>query len=152
MSRGYDGPMGRQKEPLPSDVDAGIYRGTSVARVFSSSDEMIVLVGRTAADNDILSLKLASPRDFWLHVASGSGSHVVVRNPDGLERMPRSTQDFAAALAARFSKARHGGRVAVHLTKVAHVGKRRGLAPGKVTIARFKTVYGRPSDVEDIAP
>ncbi len=148
-SSGYDGPMGRRSEPPPSDVDAGIYLGESVARVFESPDGMIVLVGRAAADNDILSLKLAAPRDFWLHVASGSGSHVVVRNPEGLERMPRTTQDFAAALAARYSKARAGGRVAVHLTKASQVGKRRGMAPGKVTIARFKTVFGRPSEVED---
>ena len=78
---------------------------------------MTVLVGRTAADNDVLSLKLGSPRDFWLHVAADSGSHVVVRNPEGLERMPRETEQFAASLAAGYSKARKGGRVAVHVCR-----------------------------------
>ncbi|MCP4900295.1 MAG: hypothetical protein GY906_25280, partial [bacterium] len=51
--------MGRRdKTPLPSDADTGVYRGESIARVFESPDGMIVLVGRTAADNDQLSLKL----------------------------------------------------------------------------------------------
>ena len=58
-----------------------------MARVAESPDGMIVLVGRTARDNDVLSLKLAAPRDFWFHVAGESGSHVVVRNPDTLDAL-----------------------------------------------------------------
>jgi len=46
--------MGRtdRKPPPPSDADAGVWRGRSVARRFVSPDGMTVLVGRTAADND----------------------------------------------------------------------------------------------------
>ena len=133
-----------RREPPPSDPDAGIWRGTSVARRFVSPDGLIVLVGKTAADNDILSLKLGTPRDFWLHVSGESGSHVVVRNPQGLERLPRDTLRFAAALAARYSKARHAGRVAVHVARCADVSKPRGLAPGKVLLKRFDTVHAAP--------
>jgi predicted ribosome quality control (RQC) complex YloA/Tae2 family protein len=105
---------------------------------------MTVLVGRTAEDNDVLTLKLASPRDFWLHVAAGSGSHVVVRNPEGLERMPKETEQFAASLAAGFSKAKKGGRVAVHVCRCEDVSKPRGFAPGKVLLDRFKSVQVAP--------
>jgi predicted ribosome quality control (RQC) complex YloA/Tae2 family protein len=105
---------------------------------------MTVLVGRAAADNDVLSLQLGAPRDFWLHVAGGSGSHVVVRNPQGLERLPRDTERFAAALAARFSKARRGGRVAVHLTTCSEVRKPRGSPPGQVALGRYRTVRATP--------
>jgi predicted ribosome quality control (RQC) complex YloA/Tae2 family protein len=143
------GAKSSQGPPEPSDPDRGIWQGDSIARVFESPDGLTVLVGRTAADNDTLSLKLASPRDFWLHVAGGSGSHVVVRNPGNLERLPRETLDFAAGLAARYSKAKKGGKVAVHLTRCAHVGKPRRLPPGKVTISRHTTVYGRPSELSD---
>ncbi|MFV2072750.1 MAG: NFACT RNA binding domain-containing protein [Thermoanaerobaculales bacterium] len=138
MARNRSGP------PPPSNPDAGIWQGRSIARVATSPDGMIVLVGRTANDNDVLSLKLASAKDFWFHVASESGSHVVVRNPDGLDSLPRETKRFAASLAAGYSKARRGGKVAVHMARAADVAKPRGLAPGKVTLRRFATVHASP--------
>jgi predicted ribosome quality control (RQC) complex YloA/Tae2 family protein len=115
-----------------------------VARVAESPDGMIVLVGKTARDNDVLSIKLASPMDFWFHVAGESGSHVVVRNPDKLDALPRATKSFAAGLAAGYSKARRGGKVAVHMARAADVSKSRGLAPGKVHLRRCSTVHARP--------
>jgi len=130
----------------PTDTDAGLYNGKSVARRFVSPDGFVVLVGRTAADNDILSLKLGAPNDVWMHVAAESGSHVVVRNPDSLDRLPRDTLRFAAALAARYSKARHGGRVAVHVARCADVSKPRGFAPGKVLLDRYTTTHVTPAD------
>jgi predicted ribosome quality control (RQC) complex YloA/Tae2 family protein len=128
----------------PSDPESGVWQGRSVARRFVSPDGLTVLVGRTAGDNDLLSLRLGAPRDFWLHVAGESGSHVVVRNPQGLDRLPRPTERFAAALAARYSKARRGGRVAVHLTTCSEVSKRRGSPPGQVELRRFRTVQAAP--------
>ena len=121
-----------------------MYEGRSIARRFTSPDGMTVLVGRAASDNDILSIKLGAPRDFWMHVASESGSHVVIRNPDGLDRLPRDTQRFAASLAARYSKARHGGTVAVHVATCADVSKRRGQPAGQVSLGRYKTVKVQP--------
>lgn len=142
--------MARTKEPPPpSEPDAGIWQGQSVARVASSPDGMTVLVGRTARDNDILSIKLAAPRDFWFHVAGASGSHVVVRNPDNLEALPRETKRYAAALAAGYSRARRGGRVAVHMARAGDVTKPRGLAPGKVHLRRFTTVQASPLRLDD---
>jgi predicted ribosome quality control (RQC) complex YloA/Tae2 family protein len=136
--------MCAHRQPPPSDPEAGLWRGRSVARRFVSPNGMTVLVGRTAADNEVVSLQLGAPRDFWLHVAGESGSHVVVRNPEGLDRLPRETEDFAAALAARYSKARHGGRVAVHLTTCGEVSKPRGLPPGQVVLGRYRTVHAAP--------
>ncbi len=132
--------------PGPTDREAGTWRGRSVARCFTSPDCMTVLVGKSAADNDVLTFKLGRPGDFWLHVAGQSGSHVVVLNPDGLERMPRATGRFAAALAARHSKARRGGQVAVHVTTCGEVRKPRGLPAGKVTLKKFRSLKASPSD------
>ncbi len=128
-----------------SDPDTGVWQGQNIARQFVAPDGMVVLVGRTAADNDILTFKLASQKDFWLHVAGDSGSHVVVRNPEGLSRLPRETLRFAAALAAGHSKARKGGQVAVHVARVSDVKKPRGVPADKVTLARFESVRVRPS-------
>jgi predicted ribosome quality control (RQC) complex YloA/Tae2 family protein len=111
---------------------------------------MTILIGRTAADNDILTFKLASPKDFWLHVSGESGSHVVVRNPDGLDALPRETKQLAAALAAGYSKARRGGRLAVHLTRCRDVSKPRGLAPGKVTLNRFEAIRATPRRLDEL--
>ena len=117
-------PMPRPQPARPTPTPAS-GPGAAVARRFVSPDGLIVLVGKTAEDNDVLSLKLGAPHDFWLHVAAESGSHVVVRNPDRLTALPRETAQFAAGLAAGYSKARRGGRVAVHL---AHLRRRQQAA------------------------
>jgi predicted ribosome quality control (RQC) complex YloA/Tae2 family protein len=111
-----------------------------VARRFTSPEGMEVLVGRTARDNDVLTFQIASQRDFWLHVAGSPGSHVIVRNPEGLESLPRETLRYAAALAARHSKARDAGQVTVHVARVKDVTKPRGAPPGQVSLKRYRSV------------
>ena len=101
---------------------------------------MEILVGRTARDNDALTFQIASQRDFWLHVAGCPGSHVIVRNPEGLSSLPRETLRFAAALAARHSKARGAGQVSVHLAQVKDVSKPKGAPPGQVSLKRYLRV------------
>jgi len=54
----------RTGPPEPSDRDAGVWAGRSVARRFVSPDGFVVLVGRTAADNDVLTFKIGAPRDL----------------------------------------------------------------------------------------
>jgi len=115
-----------------------------VARRFDSPDGMEVLVGRSASDNDVLTFKIATQKDFWMHVAGESGSHVVVRNPDGLKALPRDTLRYAAALAAGYSKAKNAGKVPVHVARVKDVRKPKGLASGKVTLSRYKSVKVEP--------
>lgn len=115
-----------------------------LARRFRSPEGFEILVGRNAEANDRLTMRVARPRDFWLHVAAESGSHVVVRNPDNLERLPRETLRMAAALAVRHSKASKGGRVAVHVARRSEVSKPRGYAPGKVVLGRYETVKEAP--------
>ncbi len=140
--------MSEDDEPQDTDPatdrEAGIYRGRSIARRFISPEGLVVLVGKKAADNDILSTRLGRPNDFWLHIASGPGSHVVVLNPEGLERMPKDTERFAAALAAGYSKASAGGQVAVHVATVGDVSKSRGAPTGQVSLRRSRTVHARP--------
>ncbi len=115
-----------------------------VARRFDSPDGMEILVGRSASDNDVLTFKIAAQKDFWMHVAGESGSHVVVRNPDGLDALPRGTLRYAAALAAGYSKAKNAGKVAVHVARVKDVRKPKGLPSGKVTLSRYKSVKVEP--------
>ena len=107
-----------------------------------------VLVGKGDAENDRLTFEIAEPRDWWLHVAGHSGSHVVVRNPDDLDVLPRPVLERAAELAAWHSKGRGAGKVEVHVCRVADVSKPRGFPPGKVLLAQWKRirVYPRGTD------
>ncbi len=142
--------MTNRREPPPSDPEQGIYRGRRIARRFVSPDGFTVLVGKSAADNDLLSLALCAPHDFWFHLAGDSGSHVVVRNPEQIDKLPRTTERFAAALAAGYSKARSAGSVAVHVARGADLSKRRGQPPGEVTLARWRSVIVAPLRDEDL--
>ena len=111
-----------------------------------------VLVGKGDAENDRLTFGVAEPHDLWLHVAGPAGSHVVVRNPDRLEELPRSVVERAAELAAWHSKARGSrGKVEVHVCRVADVRKRRGSPPGEVLLRAWRAVkvYPKGPDPED---
>lgn len=103
-----------------------------------------VLAGKTEADNDRLSLKLARPDDWWFHVSGHPGSHVVLRVPDG-RKPDRETLRSAAAIAAYHSKARKGGVVAVSATLARHVSKPRGARPGSVEIRKESKIKVRPA-------
>ena len=108
-------------------------------------DGFEILVGRGDEENDHLTFEVAAPRDLWLHVAGGvAGSHVVVRNPDELDELPAEVVRRAAELAAWHSKARHAGRVEVHVCRVADVSKEAGAPAGQVHIRRFKRLRVGP--------
>jgi predicted ribosome quality control (RQC) complex YloA/Tae2 family protein len=116
-------------------------------------DGFEILVGKADVDNDRLTFEVGEAHDFWLHVAGPAGSHVVVRNPDDLEELPRSVLERAAGLAAFYSKARGArGKVEVHVCRVADVSKPRGFAPGEVLLKRWKAVKAYPRGIEEGAP
>ena len=102
-----------------------------------------VLAGRTDADNDRLSLKIARPNDWWFHVRGLPGSHVVLQV--GKSAAPdKSVLEQAAAIAAWHSKARNGGITAVSYTLARNVRKPRGEKPGTVTIQKERVLKVRP--------
>jgi predicted ribosome quality control (RQC) complex YloA/Tae2 family protein len=130
------------------DRNAGRYRGRAIARRFESPDGFVILVGKAADDNDTLTFKVGRPDDFWLHIAGDSGSHVIVLNDSGVERLPRPTRELAASLAARYSKAKGGGWVTVHLCQCRDVSKRRGAPAGEVELRRWDSVKAKPAQIE----
>jgi hypothetical protein len=119
-------------------------KGTAFRSVMVDGFE--VLIGKGDAENDQLTFKVAENTDFWLHVASVPGSHVVIRNPDKLSELPRHVLERAAELAAFHSKAKDGGKVEVHLARIADISKPRGFAAGKVILKKWTgiRVYPKP--------
>ncbi|TFH23447.1 MAG: DUF814 domain-containing protein [Myxococcales bacterium] len=109
-----------------------------------------VIAGRSAADNDELSLRVARPDDWWFHVKGMSGSHVILRAEQ--DREPdRGTLEAAAGIAAFHSKARQGGIVPVSCTRARFVTKPRGASRGTVEIRKETTMKVRPVDPTDLA-
>lgn len=102
-----------------------------------------VLAGRTDADNDRLSLKIAKPNDWWFHVKGRPGSHVILQVPSG-EEPDRADLEAAAAVAAYHSKVRDARQVAVTGTQARFVTKPRGAKPGTVQVRKEKTFVVRP--------
>jgi len=103
-----------------------------------------VLAGRTDADNDRLSMKIAKPNDWWFHVRGMPGSHVVLQGSSDKEA-DRKTLKNAAAIAAYHSKARGGGIVAVSCTRARYVTKPPGAKPGAVQIRKEIILKVRPA-------
>lgn len=103
-----------------------------------------VMAGKTDADNDRLSLRVAGPNDWWFHVRGLPGSHVLLLVEKGREP-DRDTLARAAAIAAYHSKARHGGVVPVSGTLARHVSKPKGAKPGSVQIRRERIFKVRPA-------
>ena len=105
---------------------------------FISDDGLEILAGRSNAQNDELTLKLARRTDYWLHTQRVHGSHVIIRC-EGEEPPPR-TLEQAAGIAAYYSQARGAGKVQVDYTMVRNVRKPSGALPGKVIYTDHKTV------------
>jgi predicted ribosome quality control (RQC) complex YloA/Tae2 family protein len=137
-----------KERPPANDPASGIYQGKRVARIYDSPTGHTVLVGRSAEENDILSLKLARPHDFFFHVAGQSGSHVIVLVEESGTQLDRDTIRFAASLAAAFSSARAARQVSVHYASCADVSKRRGQPPGEVMLRDWKSVRIAPDRQE----
>ncbi len=102
------------------------------------------MAGRTDADNDRLSLRIARPNDWWFHVRGVPGSHVILQVPSGREPSKAILRQ-AAAVAAYHSKARAGGTVTVSVTRARFVSKPRGAKPGTVQIRRETVLKVRPA-------
>jgi predicted ribosome quality control (RQC) complex YloA/Tae2 family protein len=106
-----------------------------------------VLVGRSDADNEELSLRMARPDDWWFHVRGVPGSHVLLPSRPG-DEPGRGILKQAAAIAAYHSKAREGGVVAVSCARGRDVSKPRGSKLGTVTIRKETLLKVRPSLAE----
>ena len=127
----------RKEEPAPPH------------RTFRSLAGLAILVGRGAAENDALTLRIAKGNDLWLHARGLAGAHVVVR----LDRGKAPDQDTlldAAHLALHFSDARGAPQAEVAYTRAKHVRKPKGAGPGAVVYSQEKVLLLRvePGRVE----
>jgi len=103
-----------------------------------------ILVGRSAQDNDELTLRFASKNDLWLHARDCAGSHVVVRFKPG-SKFPKPVIERAAALAAWHSKRKGEALCPVAYTERKFIRKRKGDPPGAVVMDRETVILVEPA-------
>ena len=105
---------------------------------FVSDSGYEILVGRSNAQNDELTHRMARRTDLWLHVQKIHGSHVIIRAMDG--QPDERTIAQAASLAVYYSQGREAGKVPVDYTMVRNVRKPSGAMPGMVLYTTYQTI------------
>jgi predicted ribosome quality control (RQC) complex YloA/Tae2 family protein len=103
-----------------------------------------ILAGKDAESNDLLTMTIAKKNDVWLHAKDVTGAHVVIRRKMRDETIPAPVIEFAARLAAYFSKLRNETLVPVSMTARKFVRKSRKMAAGQVTIQNETVLLVEP--------
>lgn len=120
---------------------------SAVGRTFQSADQGLIILGRTAIENDQLT-KSAKSNDWWLHVSSGvHGTHVIVPArslPKG--ELSAVTLKEAMILAVHFSSLSLSKEGEVYVTKRGALKKRKGAPAGLWQIGRSETMMVRYTD------
>jgi len=106
-------------------------------------DGFTILIGRNAANNDLLTQKHSHKDDLWLHAKDVRGSHVVIRQVPG-RPYPANVIEKAAKLAAFYSKRKHDSLCPVIYTPRKYVRKPKGAVAGEVIVEREKVILVAP--------
>jgi predicted ribosome quality control (RQC) complex YloA/Tae2 family protein len=104
-----------------------------------------IWVGRDAKTNDELTLKYSFKEDLWLHIRDDSGSHVLIKHQAG-KTFPKDVIEYAASIAAFFSKRKTESLCAVIVTPKKFVRKRKGEPAGAVVVEREEVILVEPRD------
>lgn len=144
--------LSEAKRAAPRDVSLPSALGASTSkkakaprlpyRTFLARSGRKILVGKGAADNDTLSLRVGRPHDLWLHAKDRTGAHVILVIPKGQSMTAEELID-AAHLAAHFSEAREERIVDVQYTERRYIRKPKGSPPGAVMVDREKVLVLR---------
>lgn len=116
-------------------------------RRYLSPSGFEIWVGRNNQQNDHLTFRMAQDPDWWFHAQEIPGSHVVLRLPPGSVAEDEDLQ-WAANLAAYFSRARQSEQVPVVYTRPKHVRKPIRTPPGLVVYVQETVIWGKPQDPE----
>jgi len=107
-----------------------------------------ILVGKNAANNDELTFKYSHKNDLWLHARDVSGSHVIIRYRQGTI-FPKPVIEYAASLAAYYSKAKGSSLVPVVYCERKFVRKPKGAAPGEVLHQKSEMIMAEPVNLKN---
>ena len=115
---------------------------------FTSPDGLPVWVGKNALQNEELTFRRAAPDDLWLHARGTPGAHVVVQT--GEQTAPEPTVEWAAGLAAYYSRGRDDTQVDVVVVQRRYVRRLKGGRPGQVVYRHERTLRVAPQGPPDV--
>lgn len=100
-----------------------------------------VLYGENAESNDYLTLRVAKPNDWWLHIRGSTSAHVVIQTQNQPDKVQREALMFAAKVAVQNSPSKHSGYVPVDYTLKKYVRKPKGGPKGTALYTHEKTLH-----------
>ena len=103
------------------------------------SGEFIILVGRTAAENDELLRRHVKGNDWWLHTRDFPGGYVFIKAIPG-KSVPLDNLLDAGNLALFYSKGRSGGKGELYYTQVKYLRRAKDGKRGLVLPTREKNL------------
>ena len=115
---------------------------------FASPDGFRVWVGKNALQNEELTFQRAAPDDLWLHARGIPGAHVIIQTQG--QPIPERTIEWAAGLAAYYSRGGDDTQVTVVVVPRRHVQRLKGGKPGQVTIRGERTLRVAPQGPPDV--
>ncbi|HEY9875729.1 MAG TPA: NFACT family protein, partial [Candidatus Obscuribacterales bacterium] len=134
IEQGYlDAPA--QRSPTESD--------TSTPYRYRTPSGFELLIGRNNRQNDQLTFRVAGDYDLWFHTQEIAGSHVLMRLEPGSVADEADLQ-FAADLAAYYSRGNRSDQVPVVYTEPKHVYKPKGAKPGMAIYKQERIIWGNP--------
>jgi predicted ribosome quality control (RQC) complex YloA/Tae2 family protein len=105
--------------------------------------DFLILIGRNAKNNDLLTKQHAFKEDLWLHARDVAGSHVIIKYQPG-KKFPTTVIERAAELAAFYSKRKTDSLCPVIVTPKKYVRKPKGLPEGAVIIDKEDVIMVVP--------
>ncbi len=102
-------------------------------------DDWLILVGRTASENDELLRRHVKGSDMWLHTRDWPGGYVFIRNRKG-KSIPLELLLDAGTLALFYSKGRKAGTADLYYTQVKHLRRAKNAPKGTVLPSNEKNL------------
>lgn len=128
-------------QPVPTkNKEDRPYEGNKIRELLAPGGWK-VLFGENSEANDYLTLRVAKPNDYWLHIRGSTSAHVVVVTQNHPEKVSKEALEFAAKIAVQHSPSKHAGFVPVDYTLKKYVRKPRGAQKGTALYTHEKTIH-----------
>ncbi len=105
-----------------------------------------VYIGKNARGNDYVTMKVANKNDLWFHPHQRPGAHLILKNPNRLQKIDDNVKMKCACEVAKRTKGQTGEKLDIDYTFVKYVKKPKGLRVGLVFYSDFKTLRVEKSE------
>ena len=134
--------LGLGRRQAPGAGSRREQRGVPRPLELQTPDGLMLQVGRNHRQNEWISLRQARRGDLWFHAQELPGSHVVLKS--SAQVASDADLQWAADLAAHFSRGRGNSRVPVVMVPTDDLQRIAAAVPGTVSHRGGSVLWGRP--------